>query len=546
METSFFKQNFHLFVFGTAVFAAFFILASQSFAQEPPDTAPPSGPYNIYDRSKAIEIVSGSENGGPGGCKTEAACDAYCGSNQSVCMDWALSHGVMSQENYDKYNGFTKIGGPGGCKTSDECKSYCEDESHFDVCLDSGEKLGLISSEQAKQARKTGPGGCKTSQECNEFCENPANQDVCIDSAIAEGFMTAEEAQKVREFKSRAQEFQNKVEEFKKSADEFKVPEIKKIDPGFDEEKAKELIKTQSGPGGCKTFEECAGFCDSPSNQEACFKFAEENGLFKNSAQAGKIKKILKEGGPGGCHGENECKNFCENESNFETCIGFAEKESFLAPEEIEKAKKGIQALKEGGPLGCKTKETCESTCQNPENQEACFDWAKKNGLISEKDAQFIEEAKKFRAEFEQRKSEFQGRRSEGFRGPEEFPRSPNKFPERPGEFPPGQVLQNQQFGPPPGFENQFQRPPKGFNSQQAPQGQFPQNFQIPEGFKPPENFQPPAGFQPPTGDFHPPEGFQIPEGFQQSPEPSPAPIPPQTLLQYSPFGVILKFFLGY
>ncbi len=549
-------------IMGAALFIAFFVFLNGSLAQE---TAPSvetqniNPPEGIYDHDKAVAITK--ERGGPGGCKTEAACTVFCNGNQETCMTWAKDNGVMSTDKFDKYIGFAKEGGPGGCKTPDSCKSYCEDRSHFDSCLDSGEKLGIISPEQANQARKTGPGGCKTSQECNTFCENPQNQDVCIDSAVEEGFMTAEEAQKVREFKSRAQEFQNKVEGFKKRAEEYKGPEIK-IDPGFDEEKAKELIKTQGGPGGCKTFEECQTFCDNSSNQEACFAFAEKHDLFKNKDQAEKIKKISKEGGPGGCKGEKECKQFCENEANFETCIGFAEKEGFLAPEEVEKAKKGIQALKEGGPLGCKTKETCETVCQDQANQDACFDWGRKNGLISEEDAKFMEEAKKFREELEKKRFEFEGKGLPGgsggpgfqgqqgqfqgqpgnrqgeFPGPSQFPGRQGEFPGKPpsGEFPPGQMPPgfegggpSQGFHPPEGF-----RPPEGFNPQQTPVGQFPQGF------------QPPAGLQqPPSGTFIPPPGELIPPPTSPTPPPPPPPTPPSSLLQYSPFGAIFNFFFG-
>lgn len=578
MKTSYIRQNFHLFVFGVVIFSFFIVLINISLAQELNE------PEDIYNKEKAIEIVSGSENGGPGGCKTEAACDTYCGSNQSACMDWALANGVISQENYDKYSGFSKQGGPGGCKTENECESYCDAENRFDECIAFAEKEGIISADDAARARKTGPGGCKTEKECRAFCENPQNQESCIDHAVSEGFMTQAEAQRVREFQKTADDFRKRAGEFRKRArEDFERPEVKEIDPGFDEEKAKELIETQGGPGGCSTFGECEAFCDNPSNQEACFAFAEENGLFRNAAEAEKIKRILKDGGPGGCRGEKECQNFCENEANFEVCIAFAEKEGFLPPEELERAKKGIKALKEGGPLGCKTKELCETVCQDPANQEVCFNWAKNNGLISEEEVKFMEEANKFREEFEKRRGEFESksRRPDQFPGQTEFPGQRGEFPGRPrefpgqpptGGFPPGQIPpgfeiqeseqkrqeferhEGQQFGPPPGFEGQFQKPPEGF--QPPPEGfQPPTNFQVPEGFQPPAGFESPQGtftpspsdFQQSPGTFTPPPGEFVPPPAEFTPPPSePAPTTEsQTLLQYSPFGVILKFFLG-
>lgn len=420
------KKYFCVFSVSVALFAAFLVLTNISFAQEetlPTDVKLPAGPKetDVYDRQKAIEIAS--ENGGPGNCNSVASCDAYCNTpaNQADCMNWARANGVISDENYQKYYNVATSGGPGGCKSTSSCKSYCDDQAHFEECLSFGEKQGLISKEQAEKARKTGPGGCKTQKECRAFCENPQNQDVCIEHAVQEGFMSQAEADRIKEFQARAEEFKKKADEFRRQAEEFKPPEVEEIDPGFDEDKAKQILATQGGPGGCKTLNECEEFCENPNNQEACFTFAEQHDLFEHKEKAEKIKHLIKEGGPGGCRGEKACRQFCENEANFETCISFAEKSGLMSPGEIERAKKGIQALKEGGPAGCKTKDECEKVCQDPSNQEACLEWAKSHGLISEEDARFIEEANKIRGEFESRRHEFESRPPEGFKPPEGF-----------------------------------------------------------------------------------------------------------------------------
>lgn len=577
---------------GLAVFVSFFVFINYSSAQEtnlPAETQNINQPTEVFDREKAIAITK--ERGGPGGCKTEAACTSFCNANQEECMVWAKDNGVMSSDKFDKYIGFAKSGGPGGCKTESDCKSYCEAESHFDECIGFAEKQGIISKEDAQRAKKTGPGGCKTAKECNAFCEQPQNQNTCLDAAVAEGFMSEGEVQRVKEFQKTADEFRRRAEEFKKRAkEEFERPEIEEIDPGFDKEKAKQILETESGPGGCKTFDECENFCENPANQETCFKFAEDKGLFKNTEHIGKIKTIISEGGPGGCKGEKACRNFCEQEANFETCIGFAEKQGLIKPEELEKAKKGIKAIKEGGPLGCKTKESCETICEDPANQEACFNWAKSSGLISEEEVRFMEEAKKFRGEFEGKRAEFENRSREqsgGFPGPSQFPGRSGEFPGKPpsGSFPPGQI--------PPGFEKEFESRAREFQQKGSQGLHAPEGFEgqkSPEGFRPPEGGQPTDQNQqfkeqyrqqyeqqyqqqqqqqfqqqyqqqqqqfqqPPTGGtFTPPPGGGFtppPSGEFNSPPPSgsaptPAPAPaPSSLLQHSPFGVILKFFLG-
>ena len=137
------KKYLYSFSVGLAIFVAFFVLVSPSFSQEltPPEPTPPgdvetpTGPTRpeIYDRAKAIQIAQ-EEKGGPGGCKSVEACDAFCDSpeNNKTCMDWALAKGVISQENHKKYSGFAASGGPGGCKTTDSCKNHCDDPDNFD------------------------------------------------------------------------------------------------------------------------------------------------------------------------------------------------------------------------------------------------------------------------------------------------------------------------------------------------------------------------------------------------------------------------------
>lgn len=365
------KYSFFTFI-SAAIFAVFFIFSSTSYSQE-----------GNFNKEKAIQVVL--EQGGPGGCDSEASCAAFCDNqdNFETCTSWARSNGVIvSEENFEKQSRVVRQGGPGGCQT---------------------------------------PGACRA------FCEQPGNHDVCIDHAVQEGFMTRDEAQKIREFQTRADEFRKKAEEFRRQAGESRRPEVREVDPGFDENKARQILATQGGPGGCATFEECESFCDNSDNQSACFEFAEQNGLFTNKEEAEKIKRIMQEGGPGGCRGEKECHQFCENEANFEVCISFAEKSGLMPPEEIERAKKGIQALKEGGPAGCKTRETCESVCQDPANQQSCFEWAKKHGLMSDEELRFIEESQKIREQFDSRRQEFEGRHQDDSRPPEGF--------QPPGEF---------------------------------------------------------------------------------------------------------------
>ncbi|MEK7579721.1 MAG: hypothetical protein AAB469_00830 [Patescibacteria group bacterium] len=322
-------------------------------------------------------------------------------------------------------------GGPGGCTDEESCRAFCENPDNFETCVNWARENGLVSEDHAEKTRKlarqaknfSGPGGCSTPEECKAFCDQPQNHSTCIDFAVSQGFMTQEEADRIKQFRHEAEKFR---EESGREREEFK-PEVE-VDPEFDKEKAKLIIESEGGPGGCSSMEQCEQFCEQEQNHQTCFEFAEKYELFKNKGHFQKIKKILKEGGPGGCKGEKECKAYCENPDNFEVCLEFAQKNEFIKPEHVEKARRGIKALKEGGPNGCKTPKECEDVCHKPENQEACFEWAKKHGLMSEEEMKKVEEFKKrgeeMRREFEQRGEEFkrkQEHRSQEFEPPGKF-----------------------------------------------------------------------------------------------------------------------------
>lgn len=313
-------------------------------------------------------------------------------------------------------------GGPGGCNSETSCRAFCDSPDNFETCVSWARQNGLISGDEAERAEKfarqgrqfQGPGGCSSPEQCEQFCNQPQNHNICLDFAVQQGFLTSNEAERIKEFRRQAEEVRK----------EFEVET--ETDPEFDEDRARQILETQGGPGGCQTFDQCAQFCDQVQNQEVCFQFAERQGLFKNREAAEKIKKIISEGGPGGCRGERQCRAFCENPDNFETCIEFAEKHEFIKPEEVEKARRGARALKEGGPGGCHGPKECEAFCSNPANQETCFDWSKGHGFVSDEQIRMMEEFKLRRQKMEE---EFR-KRGEEFRPPEGFHQS-----QPPGEF---------------------------------------------------------------------------------------------------------------
>ncbi len=146
--------------------------------------------------------------------------------------------------------------------------------------------------------------------------------------------------------------------------------------------------------GGCASKEECKAYCNELENIEKCINFGEKNGIIsKKEAEEG--RRFSEAGiteGPGGCKGNRECKNYCDNPNNIKECITFAQKHNIMPPEEIEEAKKILQALEKGAkmPGGCTQKETCEAYCEDPAHIEECVSFALAAGFMNEEEAEMV------------------------------------------------------------------------------------------------------------------------------------------------------------
>ncbi|MCX6753582.1 MAG: hypothetical protein NTV03_00810, partial [Candidatus Nomurabacteria bacterium] len=78
------------------------------------------------------------------------------------------------------------------------------------------------------------------------------------------------------------------------------------------------------------------------------------------------------------------CDEYCADSSHVEECVKFSVAIGNMTQEQ------GQNSIKNGnkGPGGCIGKDACNTFCNNPDNQETCFNFAKDNGMISEEDLQ--------------------------------------------------------------------------------------------------------------------------------------------------------------
>ena len=303
----------------------------------------------------------------PPPCHGQDECDEYCSqpNNMETCMTFAMEAGFMSDQekaNSQKMIAAIKKGVvPPKCKGKEGCDIYCGQEEHFEECLSFSEAAGFMNPEEAAMARKTGgkgPGGCKGKDECDAFCNNPDNQETCFNFAKDNGMIPEKDLKRMEEGK---QQFKQSLSQApqevldclnsqmgsdmleKLKSGQFMPPKdigdkmqicfeqgMGAAQPGGPGEGGMRPPAGQTGPGGCKTLEECTSYCES--NIEECKNFQKPNGPQDQNGQPGQNIPQGPNGapgsngqsiqaGPGGCKGPEECKSYCE--SNPEECKNF-------------------------------------------------------------------------------------------------------------------------------------------------------------------------------------------------------------------------------
>lgn len=247
------------------------------------------------------------------------ACEAYCHEpeNFEVCFNFAREAGLMSEKELkeaDKMMTAIRRGiKPPNCKSEEQCRVYCEEPEHIEECIEFALAAGFMTPEEEEMVRKTGgkgPGGCRGEKECRAFCENPTNQEICFNFASEHDLIPKEELSNMKEGLGRMQEGLNQAppevrECLENNLGSETVAKIlngtltmgphmrdmgenmqecfKKFMPSPQNFEGREFPEGQfqqnfSGPGGCKTPEECRDYCSKPENADNCRAFGSPGG----------------------------------------------------------------------------------------------------------------------------------------------------------------------------------------------------------------------------------------------------------------------------
>lgn len=301
-----------------------------------------------------------------GGCNNEEECVAYCENvdNARVCFDYADKYDLMSDEEIAegrKYLEILEKGGPGGCKDETSCSAYCEDIDHLPECVDFIEKYGDVSKDELKDLKQIAsairrgikpPGGCKDEATCLAYCSDDANWRECVEFAEIAGFISSKEATEARKFmplilagrtpggcrtKEKCLEYCDRQENTVVCL-EFALEHDLIADPQERDEAEKVFPFLQAGttPGGCKTKKQCEAYCDKDANFKECIDFAEKAGFV--SAEEANLARKVGGKGPGGCKSKRSCEEFCSKQENRPVCTQFAVKLGLMTQEEADQA----------------------------------------------------------------------------------------------------------------------------------------------------------------------------------------------------------------
>lgn len=165
------------------------------------------------DLEVAKKIIQAGVTKTPGGCKGKEKCETYCGmpSHMVECADFGEKIGIMTKDEADMarkigQSGVTKL--PGDCRNKEVCDAYCRAENHFDECVAFAENAGMMSKEEVEFVRSThgkSPGDCargaaspeEGKKACARYCAKPENSQACMDFAVQIGLITADDAKEL-------------------------------------------------------------------------------------------------------------------------------------------------------------------------------------------------------------------------------------------------------------------------------------------------------------------------------------------------------------
>lgn len=136
--------------------------------------------------------------------------------------------------------------------------------------------------------------------------------------------------------------------------------------------------------GNCRDAKECYLYCEIPENSPACWSYGKY--VLHKQVLAESDEDMVKKynitfpiAELGNCTSITSCKAYCDNPSNQQACIDFAKKKGFY--QEVSGGEQDSDELLASArsELGCTSMESCHAYCE--QNMEKCMEFAKRHGM---------------------------------------------------------------------------------------------------------------------------------------------------------------------
>lgn len=143
--------------------------------------------------------------------------------------------------------------------------------------------------------------------------------------------------------------------------------------------------------GGCGSKAACKVYCDDSANRPACVDFARRHGVDTSSAASSGRAPSARPGGGlvgltfpipelGGCASKGECKAYCDQPQNRQACFNFAYEKGLVGGSKAAEKLSGLKfPIAELG--NCGSLSECETYCGQPDHHRTCDAYAKDHGF---------------------------------------------------------------------------------------------------------------------------------------------------------------------
>ncbi|MDP3770101.1 MAG: LamG domain-containing protein [Candidatus Sungbacteria bacterium] len=295
-------------------------------------------------------VIKKTGGKGPGGCRSKQQCEAYCESNSDACFQWAQDNGLVSPDDLSKMKKGMVQFKEQLDKMPPEVTQCLKDnlgEKNFDKMVN-----GQPIFDRSMEGKMKSCFSELTSQVSKQFNTLPPEASQCIKDVIGEeGLRKLQSGEVDQDF-----DFSSLEGCFQKMQSSFGTgPGGPGGSTGF------------SGPGGCKSIDECTAHCQS--NPDACKDFAPPGGGTPGGGSFG---------GPGGCTSQEECMSYCKDHP--EECKNFSPPSGGGSPGEPQGlpsssttgGSSGGTSGSFSGPGGCASQEQCMAYCQSHYQDQEC------------------------------------------------------------------------------------------------------------------------------------------------------------------------------